>query len=76
MIKFKEKMREKEEVLKDLKEGVPVGREHIFRLCMLELVADLRDLKRNERVEVETLAREFLKVKTDLEEVRQKLDLN
>lgn len=75
MIKFEEEMREKEEILKDLKESPGHAREHTFRLSLLELVVDLRDLKKNERVEAETLACELLKVKSDVQEIKQKLDL-
>ena len=73
MIKFDEGMRSKQEIIGDLREGVPIGREQTFRLCLLELMADFRDLMKNKRIETEALARELLKVKSDIEEIRQKL---
>jgi len=73
MIKFEEEMREKDEIVREFNGSG--GKEIIFKACLLELVADFRDLKRNERVEAETLAREVLKVKSDVEDIKQKLDL-
>jgi transcriptional regulator with XRE-family HTH domain len=75
MIKFDEGMRSKQEIIGDLRETPPVGREQTFRLCLLELVADFRDLGKERKDEVEALARELLKVKSDIEEIRQKLGL-
>lgn len=75
MIEFDESMRSKQEIIRDLRESTPIGREQTYRLCMLELVADFRDLGKERKDEVETLACEVLKVKSDLKDIKQKLDL-
>ncbi|MBA7630012.1 hypothetical protein ES703_37520 [subsurface metagenome] len=73
MIKFDEGMRSKQEIIGDLRETPPIGREQRYRLLMLELVADFRDLGKERKDETEALARELLKVKSDIEELKQRL---
>ena len=75
MIEFADEMRGKEEILKEFKASPGMKREDAYRLCLLELVADFRDLGKERKDEVETVAIELLHVKQEIKKIWRDLNL-
>lgn len=74
LTELEESLRSKQEIIKEFKGSG--GKETIFKACVLEIITDYRDLKKEEIAEAETIARELVKVQGELHKIKQALNLS